>query len=260
MIKNTKIYTNKYLDEKMNIIRRSFERRHIKSGKCDMWLTFYPQEPAAPLNDGFGNISILNEVLLDACEEVISKSESESELITYVHKGTLALEGLLGYSGVITAGEYQCMVIARITGQRVTNISQTDLAHFFRIYLRLSPSQYIDNCLETPTRFTVAQRRNILCKVASPEVWNGSIRINSDAHIYSSILDPGQHIVHELLQGRKVWLHIVYGKVRVYEIDLNNGDGIGITEERSISFTVLQATELLLIDVAIEGDRSAFIS
>jgi redox-sensitive bicupin YhaK (pirin superfamily) len=176
--------------------------------------------------------------------------EAESELITYVHKGTLAFEGLTGHSGVITAGEYQCMVIGRIIGQRVTNTSQTDLAHFFRIYLRLSPSQSIDNCLETPTRFSVAQRRNILCKVASPDVWNGSIRIHSDAHIYSSILDPGQHIVHELLLGRKAWLHIVYGKVRVNEIDLNSGDGMGITDERSISLTVLQDTELILIDVS----------
>lgn len=238
----------------MNIIRRNFERRHIKSDMCEMWLTFYPDEEADQHNEGFGIISILNEVLLPEGEEVISNVETESELITYVDKGALALLGPMGFSGVITAGEFQCMVIGRIIGQRVTNASQSDLAHFFRIYLQVLPLQHIDDCLEIPTRYSVAQRRNILCKVASSEVWNGSIRINSDAHIYSSILDPGQHIVHELLQGRKAWLHIVYGKVRVNEIDLNNGDGMGITDERSISLTVLQDTELLLIDISTDSN------
>jgi redox-sensitive bicupin YhaK (pirin superfamily) len=232
----------------MNVIRRNADRRHIRSGPGEMWLTFYPQEPAGSLGEGFGIISILNESILSANEGVASDLKSETELITYVHKGALALVGPMGHSGVITAGEFQCITIGRTLGQRVTNTSLTDSAHFFRVFLRLLPSQLGTDCMETQSRFTVAQRRNVLCAVATTDVGKTSIRIITDARIYSSILDPGQHMVHELFHGRKAWLHIVHGKVRVNEVDLAQGDGMGITDEPSISLTVQESAELLLVD------------
>lgn len=232
----------------MNILRRDAERRHIHSNESEIWFTFYPRERACLLDKGFGAVSILNEIKLPSGKGVASELESESELITYVHKGALALDGPKGHSGVITAGELQCMVIGRISNQRSINTSQTDPAHFFRIYLRLPQSQLGVGSFETQTRFTAAQRRNVLCPVASPDARNASLRIQSDAYIYSSILDPGHHVVHELLQERSAWLHIVYGKVQANDTELTTGDGMGIADEPSISLTVRENSELLLID------------
>ena len=213
-----------------------------------MWLTFYPQAYTYPPDEGFGVISILNEVKLPPNGGAVSNLESESELITYVHKGALALEGPMGRSGVITAGEFQCMIIGRLLGQRITNASRTDPAHFFRIYLRLRPSLLGGDCVDAQTRFTAAQRRNVLCAVASPDARKASLRIHADAAVYSSILDPGRHIVHELPQGRKAWIHIVYGRIKSNEVELAGGDGMGFLDEPSISLTVLENTELFLVD------------
>lgn len=33
--------------------------------------------------------------------------------------------------------------------------------------------------------------------------------------MYSALLDPGQHVIHELLPGRIAWLHLVQGEVQV---------------------------------------------
>lgn len=220
-----------------------------------MWLTFFPSEPACSLDEGFGAISVLNEVQLSSEQGIPSNLEGAAELITYVHKGVLALAGPEDYSGVITAGEFQCMVIARILLQSVTNTSRTDPAHFFRISLRLPSSRPGGDYVDAQTRFTVAQRRNILCTVASPDARNHSLRIHADAHVYSSILDTGQHIVHELLHGRKAWLHLVHGEVSVNGHDLTLGDGMGITDEPSISLTVHEDAELLLIDTVSDSNR-----
>jgi len=54
--------------------------------------------------------------------------------------------------------------------------------------------------------------------------------------------------VHELLHGRKAWIHIVYGKANVNDNELGRGDGMGITDEPSVSLTVKEHTELLLVD------------
>jgi quercetin 2,3-dioxygenase len=242
----------------MNIIRRNAERRHIQSGKCEMWLTFYPQAAPGPPDEGFGAISILNEIKLPSIGGVVSSLTRESELITYVHKGALALESPKGRSGVITAGEFQCMVIGRILAQRLSNAPRTGMAHFFRIYLRLPPSRLGCDYEAAQTRFTAAQRRNILCTVASPDARKASLRIHTDAAVYSSILDPGRHIVHELSQGRKAWLHIVYGRIHANDVELTGGDGMGFADEPSISLTVREDTELLLVDTmpgSGEGSR-----
>jgi redox-sensitive bicupin YhaK (pirin superfamily) len=95
----------------------------------------------------------------------------------------------------------------------------------------------------------VAQRRNALCVVASTDGRKGSLRIHQDALVCSSILDSGNHLVHELVQGRRAWLHIIYGEATLNDIVLTQGDGVGVTNEPSVSLTVQENTELLLVDL-----------
>jgi redox-sensitive bicupin YhaK (pirin superfamily) len=77
----------------------------------------------------------------------------------------------------------------------------------------------------------------------------GSLQILQDAVIYSSILDPGHHLVHELLPGRTAWLHIVFGEATLNEIVLTQGDGVGVMIEPSVSLTVQKSAEILLVDL-----------
>jgi redox-sensitive bicupin YhaK (pirin superfamily) len=67
--------------------------------------------------------------------------------------------------------------------------------------------------------------------------------------MYSALLDPGQHLVHELSQGRTVWLHVVNGEVTLGEVVLTTGDGASITAERAVSITAQEESEVLLVDL-----------
>ena len=67
--------------------------------------------------------------------------------------------------------------------------------------------------------------------------------------MFSAMLDPGQHVVHELSQGRSVWLHIVQGEVTLDDQILTAGDGAGVTAARALSFTARERTEVLMLDV-----------
>jgi quercetin 2,3-dioxygenase len=236
----------------MQILRRNAERRHIRSGQSEMWLTFYPQESPGRLSGGFGAITILNEVRLAPNDDAVLEQTSESELVTYAYKGVLALVGPMGRPGVITAGEFQCMTIGRVQKLSVTNASHTDLAQFFRMYLHMPHSPLGPAPVEAQTRFTTAQRRNVLCRVASPDGRDDSLRIGPDAHVYSSILDPGQHVVYELPRGREAWVHIVHGTATANGVALALGDGMGIAEEPSVSVTVQEHSEILLIDTVLD--------
>jgi redox-sensitive bicupin YhaK (pirin superfamily) len=77
-----------------------------------------------------------------------------------------------------------------------------------------------------------------------------TLHIHQDALVYSSILDPGHHLFHELLLGRSAWLHILCGEATLNDIVLTQGDGVGVTNEPSVSLTVQETTEVLLIDVS----------
>jgi redox-sensitive bicupin YhaK (pirin superfamily) len=213
-----------------------------------MWSTFYPQNPAGLYDEGFGAVSMLNELVLQPHEASSLIMHNRSDVITYVHKGTIALVGPMRYSGVIIAGKFQHMSIDRVQTLRVTNTSDVELAHYFRIFLISHKFHFGGKCRETHGRFTAAQRHNVLCRVASREKQRDSLQLNTDASVYSSIVDSGQHIVYELIHGRKAWLHIVYGKVVVNGSELHLGDAMGITDEPSISLTAKERTELLLID------------
>ena len=228
-------------------LRRDTERHHDRRRKHEVWRTFYSQDRTEPLADGFGALAIFNEMRLPPGGSTAPQPRDDAEIVTYVHKGAIAHEDSTGGSGVLHAGEFQRMTTGRGIRHKETNASRTDWAHVFRISLH--PSEVGLDCDHEQKRFTAAQRRNVLCVVTSPDGRKGSLRIHQDTLTYSSILDPGRHLVHELLPGRSAWLHIIYGEATLNDILLTQGDGVGVTIEPSVSLTVQENTEILLIDL-----------
>jgi redox-sensitive bicupin YhaK (pirin superfamily) len=167
--------------------------------------------------------------------------------VTYVLEGVLAHENSKGSSGVIRAGEFQRASTAQGIRRREWNGSRKDWAHVFQIWLR--PWSNGPNKSLEQKRFCAAERRGVLCLVASPDGRDGSIRIHQDALIHSAMLFAGQHVVHELAPGRRVWLHVARGGAALGELVLAKGDGAGIWGERAVSLTAREETEMLLIDL-----------
>jgi redox-sensitive bicupin YhaK (pirin superfamily) len=231
----------------MITLRRTTERGHIQRDEQDIRLTFHPENHASEVANSFGFLTALNEIRLPPGETCALDPDTGAELVTYVHRGAFAQEDSTGNSGVIHSGEFQRMTVGRGVHHKETNPSRTDWAHIFRISLQPSEAG-LDSAYEQ-MRYSVAQRHNLLCVIASRDGRKKSLRILQDAVIYSSILDPGHHLIHELLPGRSAWLHVIYGEAVLQDIILTEGDGAGITIEPSASLTAQENTEILLVDV-----------
>lgn len=230
----------------MIAVRRDGERRHERRREQEAWLTFGSRERGATVANGFGLLEIIGEHRLPPNADV-KHPRHDAEIITYVREGALAYEDSTGRSGIIQAGEFQHMTARRGVRHCETNASRTDWAHVFQIWLRplegaIAPSQQ-------QKRFSAAERRGVLRVIASPDARRGSLRIQQDALMCSAMLDPGQHVVHELLSGRSAWLHVVKGVVALGDITLATGDGAGITAERAVSFRAREPAEILLVDL-----------
>jgi redox-sensitive bicupin YhaK (pirin superfamily) len=139
------------------------------------------------------------------------------------------------------------MTTGRTVRHKEANASRTEWVHFFRISLRPSRAG-LDRAHEQKL-FAAAQRHNELCAVASQDGRKGSLIILQNALVYSSVLDPGHHLIHELLPGRSAWLHVIHGEANLQDIILTQGDGVGVLNELSVSLTAQDNCEILLVDV-----------
>ena len=231
----------------MIVLRRGNERRHVHQRKNQSWLTFGPDDPLCASGKAFAAIVSFSEIRLAPRGTVTAEPYEKTEIVTYVHRGTLAQQDSTGRIQLIRAGDFQSMIPSSRFRQYETNASGTDEAHIYRLSLQTSRCAHQNASQEA--HFSVAERRNRRRIVSSPDGRDESLRIENDAFIYSSLLDCGNHMIHELLPGRSAWLHLINGEVTLNEIVLTQGDGIGITNERSVSLTVRESSEILLIDL-----------
>lgn len=225
----------------MIIVRRSADRYHVRRRQRDVWSTFLPK-----VADGFETLIALNEGLIPPGESIPPLSFQDAEVITYVLEGALACKGSKGGVGVTYAGEFQRRGAVR--GRRERNASRSAWARVFQIGLR-SSAVGLQPSPETK-RFSIAQRRGVLCVIASHDGRCGSLRIQSDAQVHSAILDSGRHLAYELAPESRAWLHIVTGEVQMGGDVLTTGDGAGITAEHAVSLVAEDDSEILLVGLA----------
>jgi len=231
----------------MITLRRADERHLDQRHRQELWQSFNPREPVKPHAGGFAVFEGLSENRLPPSGVSMARPSRGAELVTYVSQGTIAQEDSTGSSSVVHAGEFQRMAIGHGIRHKETNASRTEWARIFRISLR--PSEGESNGAREQMRVAAALRHNVLRIVASPDGRQGSLHTHQDARIYSSLIDPGHHLIHELLPGRSAWLHVIRGEAASHDIILTQGDGVGVTNQRSVSLTAREKCEVLLVDV-----------
>lgn len=210
------------------------------------WLAAPLSNEAEPEVEGFGALRAFKEGRLPPRGSAIHPYE-DMEVITYVREGTLLFEDSTGSSGVLQAGEFQLVTAAREIRYSASNASSRDPAHVFQVWLRTSETDLEPSY--TRARFSMAQRHDVLCIVASPDGRDGSLKVHQQAFLYSSMLQKGRRIVHELVPGRCAWLHVIAGGVTLGDEALESGDGAGYRAEHAVSLTATEDSEILLLDL-----------
>jgi redox-sensitive bicupin YhaK (pirin superfamily) len=233
------------------VVRRAKDRSHRRQSKREAWQSFFPHDPNTALADGFGVLVILDETRAAPSAGVSASLDRAAEVITYVLEGVIAYQDPAGSTGVVRAGEFRRMTTAHRIRYREANASADDWVHVFHVGLRASPGARL--APGEQRRFTLAERQGVLCTIASPDGRSSSLRVHEGALLFSCVLERGQHVAHELLPGRRAWVHVVHGEVKLGDVVLTTGDGAGVMEERVVSLTARAASELLLVDVGSDA-------
>ena len=98
-------------------------------------------------------------------------------------------------------------------------------------------------------QFSPAEKKGQLRLIASPDGREGSVTIHQDACVYASELDGKDAVTHRLAPGRRAYVHIARGAVKVNGVELIGGDGAKVEGDAAIALSDPREAEVLLFDL-----------
>lgn len=229
-------------------IRRSEERGGGNYGWLDTKYTFSFNTYYDPDFMGFRNLRVINEDYVAANQGFGTHGHANMEIITYVMSGALAHKDSTGGEEVLRPHEVQRMTAGRGIRHSEFNPSATEKTHLYQIWI-LPEKDGLEPGYEQ-TYFAPETKKGVLKLVASPDGESGSVRINQDVKLYSSILESGEKVSLGLAENRHAWLQIVKGAVDLNGETLRQSDGAAVSGERLLEIESLaDETEFLLFDL-----------
>lgn len=200
---------------------------------------------------GFGDLLELDEELVPPQTSLLARTAPETLL--YLCAGALSdAQTTRGTTVVLLAGGFR-----RVDGAAthpLLNGSATEWARVFRI--RLHPPSPGLGPEPAQVWFSSAERRGRLRLVVSPTARDGSLAIPQDVLVYSSLLDPGQHVVCEVGPGRRAWLHMIRGSATVLGRVIEASDTAEIEACPAFGVTAREASEVLVFDLAEQHEET----
>ena len=229
-------------------IRRSIDRGGGNYGWLDTKYTFSFNTYYDPRFMGFRSLRVINEDYVAANQGFGTHGHANMEIITYVIEGALAHKDSTGGEEVLRPHEVQRMTAGTGIRHSEFNPSATEKVHLYQIWI-LPEKDGLEPDYEQ-TYFAPETKKGTLKLVASRGGDGGSVKINQDVELYSSILANGETVSHALAANRHAWIQVVKGSLDVNGEILQRSDGAAISDETLLQIKSLaDDTEFLLFDL-----------
>ena len=234
----------------MNTIRRSAERGHAQHGWLDSFHSFSFADYFDPQHVEFGPLRVINEDRVVPGEGFGTHPHRDMEIISYVLSGELAHKDSLGNGSVIRPGDVQRMSAGSGVRHSEFNPSESEGVHFLQIWIQPNVVGIAPSYEEK--HFPSSEKRGRLRLIASPDRAEGSVLIHQDARLYAGLFDGGEKTALQLGPGRRSYVHVVRGEVRVNGVDLGAGDALKITDAATVSIADGRNAEVLVFDLPVK--------
>ncbi|SES73693.1 pirin family protein [Stigmatella erecta] len=231
----------------MLTLRNSEARGHANHGWLDSHHTFSFADYYDPSFMGFRALRVINEDRVAGQSGFGAHSHRDMEIITYVLSGQLEHRDSLGSAGMLRAGEMQRMTAG--TGVLHSEMNSGDEeVHFLQIWVL--PGQKGLKPGYEQKFFPREERQGGFRLVVSPEGQDGSLKVNQDLRLYSTLLGPGEKAGHTLAPGRHAWVQVARGTGTLNGVAVKAGDGVAVSNESKLELLASAPMEALLFDLA----------
>jgi hypothetical protein len=174
------------------------------------------------------------------------------EILSYVLEGKLAHKDSMGEEHVLGPNEVQAMSAGSGVIHSEFNGSDTEPTHFFQIWL-VPEARGIKPSYQQ-FAYDPAEKRGTLRLIAGPDTYTNppAAFIHQDARMYAAVLGSGETISYPIPKGRHAWVQNAAGQIDVNGMTLEEGDGLAVSDEASLTLRGAGAGggELLLFDLA----------
>jgi quercetin 2,3-dioxygenase len=236
----------------MITLRKSKDRGHTDLGWLNSYHTFSFGGYNDPKHMGFRALRVLNDDRVAPGRGFGAHGHRDMEILSYVIEGKLAHQDSLGEPRVVGPNEVQAMSAGTGVIHSEFNASATEPTHFLQIWI-IPDREDIEPSYQQ-FAYAPSEKRGALRLMAGPDT-NGhpaAAHIHQDARMYAAVLDSSGTITYEIPRGRHVWLHCASGNMDVNGVALEEGDGIGVSDEKALEMRGAgrHGAELLLFDLA----------
>ncbi len=231
----------------MLTVRKAGERGHANHGWLDSWHTFSFADYHDPREMGFGALRVINDDKVEPGQGFGMHGHRDMEIITYVLDGALEHKDSMGNGSIIRPGNVQRMSAGTGVRHSEFNPSRGERVHLLQIWIEPRITGVRPSYEEK--QFGTAEKKGQLRLIASPDGRDGSVTIHQDAYVHASVLDGKDAVAHRLAPGRRAYVHVARGAVKVNGVELKGGDGVKVTEESEIGFSGAKQAEVLLFDL-----------
>ena len=232
----------------MITVRKSEDRGKTHIDWLDSRHSFSFGDYYEPAHESFGALRVINEDWIAGGAGFPPHPHRDMEIVTYILDGAIQHKDSTGGGGVIKPGEIQRMSAGTGIVHAEFNASANRPCHLLQIWIMPSKTG-IEPGYEQKTIDEKAVR-NHFARIAGPEPQPNEVRLVQDAEIWAARLDAGVEAIHCLAQGRKAWLQVAKGEIKLDHDVLKAGDAAAITDQEKIQVRSLTEAEVLLFDLA----------
>ena len=232
----------------MIVLRRSEDRGRTQIAWLESRHSFSFGDYYDPANESFGALRVINEDWIKGGAGFQPHSHRDMEIVTYILDGAIAHQDSSGGGGTIRPGEIQRMSAGSGITHSEFNPSASQTCHMLQIWIMPS-RRGIRPSYEQKTIHPDSVR-NHFARIAAPEPRETEVRLVQDAEIWAAKLDGAVEAIHPLAKGRKAWLQVAKGEVKLGEQSLTAGDAAAITDQDQIAVRSAAPSEVLLFDLA----------
>lgn len=230
------------------ILHKANTRGHANHGWLNAYHSFSFAGYYDPERVHFGMLRVLNDDTVAAGMGFGTHPHDNMEIITIPQQGELEHKDSMGNHGIIGAGDIQVMSAG-------TGIQHSEFNHNKDKEVKLLQIWVFPNKKNVTPRYgqmnlNVAERKNKLQQIVSPNPDDEGMWIHQDAWFHMTSLDAGNKINYELKKkGNGVYCFVLEGDVNINGQDLNRRDGLGISGTDAFDITAQSNTEVLLMEI-----------
>jgi redox-sensitive bicupin YhaK (pirin superfamily) len=228
-------------------VRPGSERGYADHGWLKSFHSFSFADYYDPSHMGFGPLRVINEDRVAPGMGFGTHGHRDMEIISYVLDGELAHKDSMGNGSVIRPGDVQRMSAGTGVRHSEFNHSSSQTTHFLQIWIEPAVLGIAPGYEER--RFEAADKRGRLRLIASPDGAEGSVTIHQDARVHAGLFDGTESAMLHLAPGRRAYLHVARGALRIDGRPLVAGDAAMVTDADRVALTEGRDAEVLAFDL-----------